>query len=73
MEDTWLDLYLRAIRTYVRTYVSTGGERIDHRCKREATKELLRNYLNVALCAQRGTGRDWRRLKCEIGAVNSTV
>jgi len=59
-------MYLRAIRTY--------EKRMDHHCcKRKATKELLRNYLNVALCAQRGTGRDWRRLKYEIGAVNSTV
>lgn len=47
----WLDMYLRAICTY--------EERMDHHCcECKAAKELLRNYLNVALCAQRGTGRD---------------
>jgi len=35
---------------YVREY---GGRMDHHHCKREAAKELLRNYLNVALYAQR--------------------
>ena len=50
--------YVRYVHTYIREY----GERMDHHhCKREAAKELLRNYLNVALCTQRKRARERER------------